>query len=181
MESRELGNTGHGLRVMSPYLVGLLLIVIALAQTTLSPRLALLGVQPNLMLLTVLSWSLLRGWKEGMLWAFGGGLLLDLLSGAPLGTSALSLLLVSFLSSQGEVTMFRTTLSLPLVAGFAGSLLHDSAFLAMLHLMGWSVDWPTSLWRLLLPSAGLNTVFMPLMYVLLHWLHQHTKGAELAW
>jgi rod shape-determining protein MreD len=166
---------------ISPYLVCLLLVVIALAQTTLSPHLALLGAQPNLMLLAVLSWSLLRGGKGGMLWAFGGGMLLDVLSGAPFGTSTLPLLLVSFLSGRGEVAVFRTTLSLPLVASFAGSLLHDSAFLTVLQLMGWPVDWPASLWRLVLPAAGLNTALMPLMYVLLHWLHQHTKEAELAW
>jgi len=166
---------------ISPYLVCLLLVVIALAQTTLSPRLALLGVQPNLMLLAVLSWSLLRGGKEGMLWAFGGGVLLDMLSGSPFGTSTLSLLLVSFLSGLGEVMMFRPSLSLRLVASFAGSLLHDSAFLMILQLMGWPVDWPTSLWRLMLLAAGLNTVLMPLVYVLLRWLHRRTKEAELAW
>jgi len=166
---------------MSPYLVSLLLVMIALTQTTLSPRLALLGVQPNLMLLTVLSWSLLRRGTDGMLWAFGGGLLIDMLSGAPLGTSCLPLLLVSFFSGLGEVTVFRTSLSVPLLVSFAGSLLHDSVFLTILYLMGWSVDWPTSLWRLILPAAGLNTAFMPLVYVLLRWLHQCTKERELAW
>lgn len=172
---------------MSPYLVCLLLVVIALAQTTLSPRLALLGVQPNLMLLAVLSWSLLRGGKEGILWAFGGGVLLDMLSGVPFGTSTLSLLLVSFLAGLGEVTIFRASPSdclsphLPLVVSFAGSLLHDSTFLTILQLMGWPVGWPTSLWRLMLPAAGLNTVLMPLVYVLLRWLHRRTKEAELAW
>ena len=166
---------------MSPYLVCLLLVLIALAQTTLSPHLALLGVQPNLMLLAVLSWSLLRGGKEGMLWAFGGGMLLDILSAAPLGASSLSLLLVSFLSGLGKVTVFRTTFSLPLLVTFAGSLLHDSAFLTILYLMGWSVDWPTSLWRLMLPAAGLNMVLMPLIYVLLRSLHERTKETDLAW
>lgn len=166
---------------MSPYLVCVLLVTIALAQTTLSPRLAILGVQPNLMLLAVLSWTLLRGGKEGMLWAFGGGMLLDMLSGTPFGALTLSLLLVSFMSGLGEGTIFRTTLSLPLVASFVGSLVHDLAFLAILQLMGWAVDWPTSLWRLMLPAAGLNTAIMPLLYALLRWLDRRTKEAEVAW
>ncbi|MEA3346205.1 MAG: rod shape-determining protein MreD [Chloroflexota bacterium] len=166
---------------MSPYLASLLLILIALVQTTLSPHLAILGAYPNLMLLVVLSWTLLRTGREGMLWAFGGGVLLDMLSGAPFGASTLPLLLVSFLSSLGEETLFRTTLSLPLAVGFAGSLLYDSVFLATLQLMGWQVDWPTSLWRLILPAAGLNTLLMPLVYALLRQLHQHIKGVELSW
>ena len=153
----------------------------ALAQTTLTPRLAILGVQPNLMLLVILSWSLLRGAKAGMVWAIGGGVLLDMLSAAPFGTSTLSLLLVTFLSSLGEVTIFRSSLSPSLVASFFGSLLHDLVFLTILQLMGWVVDWPTSLWRLILPAAGLNTALMPVVYVLLRWLHRRTKEAELAW
>lgn len=166
---------------MSPYLVSLLLIIIALAQTTLSPHLAILGVQPNPMLLIVLSWSLLRGGKEGMLWGFGGGILLDMLSGGPFGTSTLPLLLVSFLTGWGEVTVFRASFFLPLVVSFAGSLLHDMTSLMILQLSGWAVDWPTSLWRLVLPAACFNTLLMPLAYALMHWLHQRTKGAELAW
>lgn len=159
----------------------MLLVVTALAQTTLSPCLAILGVQPNLMLLVILCWSLLRGAKEGMLWAFGGGVFLDVLCAAPFGTSTLSLLLVSFLSSLGQVTIFRSSLSPPLVVSFFGSLLHDLLFLTILQLMGWAVDWPTSLWRLMLPAAVLNTALMPLVYVLLRWLHQRTTEAELAW
>jgi rod shape-determining protein MreD len=179
--SLRYGRASHRLPNLSPYVVCLLLVVVALAQSSLSPRLALLGVQPNLMLLAVLSWSLLRGGREGLLWAFGGGVLVDILSGAPLGVSSLSLLLVSLLSSQGELAVFGTTLSLPLFVGFVGSLLHDLSFLFMLQLLGWSIDWPTALSKLLLLDAGLNTVFMPLMYVSLRWLHRRTKGAELAW
>jgi rod shape-determining protein MreD len=177
----ELGRADHGLWIMSPYLVCLLLAAIVLAQTTLSPRLALMGVQPNLMLLAILSWSLLRRGREGMLWAFAGGILLDMVSGAPLGASSISLLLVSFVSGLGEVSVFRTSLSLPLLVSLVGSLLHDAVFLAVLALMGWSVDWPASLWRVMLPAAGLNTAFMPLVYILLRWLHERTKEAELAW
>jgi len=173
---------------ISLYLVGLLLVIIALAQTTLSPRLTLLGVQSNLMLLAVLSWSLLRGRREGMVWAFGGGMLLDMLSGASFGISTLSLLLVSSLAGLGEVTIFRVgafretpLLPLPLVASFAGSLLHDLTFLTILQLMGWAVDWPTALWRLMLPSAGLNTALMPPVYLLLRWLDRRTKEAGMVW
>ena len=166
---------------MSPYIACLLLIAIALAQTTLSPHLTLLGAQPNFMFLAVFSWSLLRGGKEGMLWAFGGGILLGILSGAPFGASSLSLLLISFISGKGEVTIFRTSFPLLMAASFAGSLLHDSAFLIILQLMSWTMDWGISLWRLMLSAAGLNMVFMPLVFVLLRWLHQHTREGELAW
>ena len=168
-------------RLISPYLACLLLVGTALAQTTLSPRLAILGVQPNVVLLVVLSWSMLQGGREGMLWGFGGGVFLDLLSGAPFGTSALSLLLVGFLAGLGEASVFRTSLSFPLIVSFASSLLHDVVFLAILWVMGWTVDWATSLWRLVLPAAVLNTALMPLVYGSLGHLHRRANRADLAW
>jgi len=166
---------------MSPYLACALLVATALVQTTVGSRLTLLGVQPNFMFLVVFSWSLLRGGREGMLWAFAGGMLLDILSGAPLGVSALSLLLISLLSGLGEATTFRTSFFLLMVGSFAVSLFHDLVFLVILQLMGWSVEWPMVLWRLLFPAAGLNMAFMPAVYALMRWLHRRTKGRELAW
>lgn len=108
-------------------------------------------------------------------------MLLDVLSAAPFGTSTLSLLLVSFLSTLGELTVFRASLSPLLVASFFGSLLHDLAFLTILQLMGWAVDWPTTLWRMMLPAAGLNTAVMPVVYLLLLWLHRRNTETELVW
>jgi len=63
-----------------------LLLALALLQSTAMPYLKLFGVMPNLMLLTVVAWSLLRGPGEGVVWGFVGGIFLDLFSRAPLGT-----------------------------------------------------------------------------------------------
>jgi rod shape-determining protein MreD len=178
---RRLSKASAELGMISPYVVGLLLILIALAQTTLSPRLLVMGAQPNLMLLSVVSWSLLRGERQGMLWAFVGGALIDLLSGAPLGVSSLSLLLVSFLAGLGATTIFRASLSLLLLIGLGSSLFHDAIFLALLQIMGWPVNWPVGLWRLMLPSAGLNMICMPVVYASMRWIHRRIRGGELGW
>jgi rod shape-determining protein MreD len=46
---------------------------------------AILGVRPNLPLIVVTAWGLLRGSGEGIWWGLGTGLALDLFSGVPLG------------------------------------------------------------------------------------------------
>ena len=68
-----------------------MLAAIGLLQTTFVPYLSLLGAKPNLMLLVVVAWTLIAGSREGLWWAFIGGLWLDLLGGSPLGASALAL------------------------------------------------------------------------------------------
>ncbi|MGH2520799.1 MAG: rod shape-determining protein MreD, partial [Chloroflexota bacterium] len=66
----------------------------ALLQVSVVSRITLLGVTAQLVLLSVISWSLIRGPAEGMFWGFVGGLLIDLVSGSPLGVSAFAMVLV---------------------------------------------------------------------------------------
>jgi rod shape-determining protein MreD len=161
------------------YASTLLLISVALIQSTVMPHLTLWGVKPDLMLLVVISWSLLRGAREGIVWGFIGGLCLDLFSGAPFGLSALALLIVSFFSGLGEATVFRTHVILPLATVFFASLIHDLIFLLVLRTLGWSVAWLDSFTRFVLPASLLNVLLIPLIYPAMRWLHRKTGREEM--
>jgi rod shape-determining protein MreD len=143
------------------------------------PYLTLWGVKPDLMLLVVISWSLLRGAREGIVWGFIGGLCLDLFSGTPLGLSALALLIVSFFSGLGEATIFHTHIILPLATAFFASLIYDSIFLLVLRALGWPLVWLDSFIRLVLPASLLNVLLIPLVYPAMRWLHHKTGREEM--
>lgn len=68
-------------------------LVAALLQGSLAPFLALGAARPNFVVLAAASWSVAAGPREAAWWAFIGGLALDLLSGGPLGGSALAALI----------------------------------------------------------------------------------------
>jgi rod shape-determining protein MreD len=140
-----------------------------------------MGVKPNLMLLMVVSWSLLRGAQEGVLWALVGGMGLDLLSGAPFGTSTVALVTLSLLAGVGELSVFRTHLTLPLIATLVASLAHNLFSLLLLHLRGFSIDWADSLIQVVLPSTLINVLLAPFVYRALYWLHRKTGREEMAW
>jgi rod shape-determining protein MreD len=159
----------------------LLLIAIVIIQTTAMPHLTIMGVKPDLMLLMVVSWSLLRGAKEGLIWALIGGIGLDLLSGAPFGISTVALVLLSLLAGRGELSVFRTHIALPLIATLVAALLYDLFFLLLLQMRGASMVWADSLVKVVLPSTLLNVALSPLVYKALYWLHRKTGPEELAW
>jgi len=75
------------------YVIIPLVIALAILQATLLQALPVFGVVPGLWLVVAVAWSLLRGMREGLLVAFFGGLIIDLLSTAPLGVTSLSLML----------------------------------------------------------------------------------------
>jgi len=155
------------------------LIGVSLVQTTAMPHLAIAGVKPNLMLLVVISGSLLYGLKGGSIWGFFGGLGLDVFSGAPFGVSTLALLVIGFLASLGEKSIFRTHLAfIPLTALIATPVYH-LVCLSLLQVMGWPISWTDSLIRIVLPSALLNTALMLPVYGAMNWLHRRLAQAEI--
>jgi rod shape-determining protein MreD len=145
------------------------------------PLMPIMGVKPDLVLLMVISWSLLRGAREGMTWALVGGIGLDLLSGAPFGTSTVALVILSLVAGLGELSVFRTRIALPLIATLIATLAYDLFFLLLLHVEGRSIAWTDSLVRVVLPSTLVNVLLSPLVYKALHWLDRKTGREEMAW
>jgi len=145
------------------------------------PHLTILGVKPDLLLLVVISWSLLRGAKEGMIWALVGGIGLDLFSGAPFGTSTVAHVALSLLAGVGELSVFRTHIALPLIATLIATLAYNLFFLLLLYARGCSIAWTDSLIKVVLPSTLFNVLLAPFVYKALHWLHRRTGPEEMAW
>lgn len=166
---------------MNVYATILLLSAIVIIQTTVMPHLTILGVKPDLMLLVVISWSLLRGAKEGLIWALIGGIGLDLVSGAPFGTLTGALVALSLVAGLGQLSVFRTHIALPLIAALVATLIYDLFFLLLLQVRGCSISWTDSLIKVVLPSMLFNVLLSPLIYKALYLLHRKTGPEEMAW
>jgi rod shape-determining protein MreD len=163
------------------YLVIPLLAVIAILQATILPHLTMWGVFPDLPLLVVISWSLLRGVREGVVWGFIAGVAVDLLSGAPLGAATLPSIAVCFLSGLGQTTVFGAHFVLPMLAMFLATIVYDLLFLLIIRISGQDVIWLDSLLRIILPSAALNALLMPLAFWGLRKLNTWFSREEMEW
>lgn len=173
-------NLQPGEIAVSVYAAALLLVTTVIIQTTVMPYVAFLGVKPDLVLLVVISWSLLRGAREGIIWALMGGIGLDLVSAAPFGTCTVILAGLSLLAGLGELSVFRTHLALPLIATLVATLIYDLFFLLFLYMRGCSIVWADTLVKVVLPSALFNVLLSPFIYKALFWLHRRTGPKEMA-
>lgn len=138
------------------------------------PSLSLSGVMPDLMLLVVVSWSLRRGTGEGLLWALGGGLLLDLLSGGPFGVATISLALCSVVVGLGEFNISRDSLWLPVVASALATVVYSLVYWAILQVTGRSLHTVYTLLAVLVPAIILNALAMYPTYWATRWLSRRT-------
>ena len=140
-----------------------------LAQATLLPMASGIGFTPDLTLVLLLLWSAVREPREGLVWAFATGLLLDLLVLAPLGSNALTLLPVVVVGWFSRSRFFQSGLFFPLVMALVATIGHDLMLLALAPLFGGSGSALGAL-RLSVLGALLNMVIVPPCYVLIQLL-----------
>ncbi len=139
---------------------------------TLSPFIKINGVHPDLVLILIIGWIILRGLGEGLLWALIGGLCLDLASGAPFGIFSLTMLLVAVAANLSHGRVFGSSIVLPLSLTFPLSFLFNGLALLLLVLLGHPVVWLDAFSSVLLPVAIFNTVVMMLVFPLLYLLNR---------
>lgn len=165
---------------MTYYLMPLLP-ALALLQSSVASQLRILGVTPNLVLMAVLAWALIKGIRAGILWALVGGLSLDLVGNGPPGASLLAITVAVFLGLAGEVTRGEGRLPLAVIIMFLGSLVYDNLYiLALVSSSGNAMDWWAMWPRTIVPAALVNAIVMPATLGALQWLYRRASARALA-
>jgi rod shape-determining protein MreD len=168
-------------RSASIYLGLLILALVVIIQGTLLSRLRFFGASPNLLLVVVVCWSLLRSVTDGLLWAFAGGLGVDLVAGLPLGMTSLALMPTCFLAGLGRSRVFAGSLPLPVLLVALATPIFGWINLLILQVRGLSVDWIGSTLRVILPELALNVLLVLAVYPMLRWLAVRLGAARMEW
>ncbi len=153
------------------YLITLSLVLVVLIQATLLNRIRILGVQPDLLLVVVVCWSLLHGLQDGLFWAFVGGLGIDLVAGLPLGASPLALMPAAVLASLGRSSVYASSTRLPVLLVALATPLHGWIILMIRQLLGTSIDWLGATQHVVLPAIVPNAM---LAFIVAHLLRRLT-------
>lgn len=144
-------------------------------QTTWLSQVNLWGAQPSLMLLVVLVWTVVRGKDEGVMWAFVGGLIIDLLSGGPLAATALALIAGALMAGQSVGRGIGSPAVRLMLLTLLGVLAYHLVLLIVLDWTAHTVDWGYLLLRVAGPSALLNMLLAPFVQQPLIWLERSTR------
>ncbi len=122
------------------------------------------NIVPDLILIMVISYGLLRGPDEGLFFGLAAGLFLDLVAGGLIGIQTLSKVTAGFTAGLLEKTIFKDNLLVPVIAALVGTLFFESLNV-MMHL---SFHGNYNYWLLLIsaifPLAFYNAVFAPFIY-----------------
>lgn len=143
------------------YIIGIpLLALLSILQSVIIHDLSFIDGRPDLVLLAVISWAIIGRQKESMVLALFGGLFLDLLSGLPIGVSAINLIIVTYLVSFSEGRFWESHFLMPLGVGLISSLLFYAIQVLNLLIIGPSFDVGLMVFRIVLPGTFLNLLLI---------------------
>lgn len=144
----------------------LLILGALIVQTTILPHLALFHVVPDLILVVVICVGLAEGPSAGAVAGFGGGLLRDFLLNAPTGLSSLAYLSVGYAVGAIRPYVQSSSVAVPLVGVFAGSLAGSAFYIVLALLLGVPSESASRLLQVVALTAVYNTLLVPFAYPL---------------
>lgn len=151
----------------------MIIIGLALAQSSLTRIVSVGGVRPDLVLAAILGWAIWRGPASSLRWAIVAGLCLDVLSSGPFGALTTPLVVVAVLAGWlGYGRLFGGYLVLPLLLTFPLSLLYYLIYLALVSLLGRPITWVPTITEVALPASLLNLAAALILLPPLHSLHR---------
>lgn len=120
-------------------------------QTSLLPLIAYHGVSPDLMLLLAVSFSFLRGARQGGLAGFLAGLMQDLSTGTFFGLHSFSLTLIGLFCGRFANRVFKEQFSLPVLASLGATVFNYFILALLMVLLGYRFNLAGQLHYTLLP------------------------------
>ena len=152
---------------MISYLGPPLMLLLALSEAAVLPMFRIGGLQPNLVLVVLVVWLMVRGPKEAFAFIGIAGVSLGLVDGAPLGTALLALAPIALLQEVRGAQLRESGLVLTTMFLVIMTFVYHLTFFLVFALRGETGDLGVALLRVIIPTALLNVALLLPVYPLI--------------
>ncbi|KNZ69565.1 rod shape-determining protein MreD [Thermincola ferriacetica] len=123
------------------------------------------GVKPDLILIFVVFYALLKGPQEGVLAGLIGGLTEDIFFGHFIGLNAFPMLVTGFLFGLLEKKVYKENFFIPILTVIAATWLNQSlVFLLGLSIEGFPANYVAVFQNVIFPTLIYNSCLSPFIY-----------------
>lgn len=147
-------------------------------QTTTFQTLSFANISPNLLIIVVASFGLMRGKKEGMYIGFFSGLLIDIFCGFYLGIYALLYMYVGYLTGFFQKRFYPEDLKLPLLIISASDLITNLIVYVILFLTRSRFEFGYYFTNIIFPELVYTMIITIFFYLLLLKINQKLEAYE---
>lgn len=147
-------------------------------QTTTFQTLSFANVAPNLLIIVVASFGLMRGKKEGMFIGFFSGLLIDIFCGFYLGMYALLYMYIGYLTGLFQKRFYPEDIQFPLLMISGSDFLLNIVIYFILFLTRNRYDFWYYLGNIIIPELVYTTIITIFFYLVLLKINQKLEAYE---
>ena len=158
--------------------IGLCLIVGFLFQVTLFQGLSLASTKPNLILILVFTFGIMRGKKTGIWTGFFGGLLLDIYYGDSIGFYAMIYMYIGYLNGVFYKLFYDEDITLPLLLIFMSNLLYGFSIYVIRFLLRGRLDIVYYFQHVVVAETIYTMVVAIIIYRPLLWMNRVLEKIE---
>lgn len=144
----------------------LTLIIAALLNLTISAQIKIGNATPDIVLIATVCVGLLSGRKAGALMGFGGGMLEGVFSTMPLGSTAMTKLIIGYVSGSLKERIVSSSIIWPMIVAFVATLFHELFRYALWKMIGVEYLPPLGFLNSVLPQALYNSVLVIIVFPL---------------
>lgn len=153
-----------------------IVIVITTIESAIGSRVGIPELHIDLIPIIVAAWGSLRGFEEGMLLGTVGGIMLDVVSGAPFGLHTAVLVLLGAVSSTVDGQVVRANVGFIISMGLLVTLGYHVTLMLGMQALGWLAFPPERFLRVLFPAAAANTILLPIALVTSEQIYRYLTG-----
>lgn len=162
-------------------LVGILIIISYVAQTTFSLQLSFGVASPNLIMILVCSYALLRGKKEGLLVGFFSGLLVDLFFGyyEIIGINAFIYMMIGYVIGIFHELWYLQDILIPIITVAVCDFIYNFIYYVITFLLRNKLDFVHYIKSVILPEIVYSVFLVVFIYRLLMLLNKKLEAFEM--
>ena len=145
---------------MSYYIGVPLILLAALIEASVLPLFRIGGIQPNLVLILLVAWLMVRGAREAFVLIPFGGIVLGLVDSAPLGTALLAMAPVALLDEVRGAQLREGGIVLTIAFMVLMTLIYHGVYLGVFALEGAAGSPLQAFIRVAVPACFLNVIVL---------------------
>ncbi|HUF53656.1 MAG TPA: rod shape-determining protein MreD [Dehalococcoidia bacterium] len=154
---------------MKYFVAGVIAWLLAILDVAAMPYVQPLGVSPDLVLIFAVIWAVTRGEDEGLVIVPLIGLIQDLTTSDPIGTSVLGLAPAVPIALAVRMRALESQFLPTIAAVMATSACYGVISTSVLWATGQEIAVFHTLFRVIVPSIIINALFTPIIYMPMSW------------
>ena len=147
-------------------------------QTTVFASLGFITVTPALLLIIPVSLGFLRGKREGLIYGFICGLILDIFYGGILGLYAMLYMYLGFAAGLFNNVFYEDDTRIPVIMTFAADIIAGTAIYIGGFFLRGKLFYPQYFVSVIIPEAVFTAVMTVIVYKVLYIIDRGISGRE---